>query len=342
MMISATSGFFTSSQANNCAPRRPLFQRTLCTTLLFLNNNSNNNDINSNLAVEGILNRRNILKALSGAVISIPILLEAYARIGSIQTDIDIDVFQSSDEGVLASPSPPPRGSNNSATESSGSLMKDVREVTIIFHGAGGQDVNTDELLKALSNTNTRNRGGIVKMVDWSADSADILQASVKGSTIGTRMANALLRNHLNDDSKQHIQTIHVIGISVGAFPANSFLQTLNEGLQNRNKAYLQLTLLDPFQQKAVLGVGYGNQNFGKGADYAQQFLNTDDPVPSTNEPLQYCSTVDVTSLRPGDVFGHDWPLVYYAKMLKEGSSNRSNGIVPLEERREIGSLEVL
>jgi hypothetical protein len=92
----------------------------------------------------------------------------------------------------------------------------------------------------------------------------------------------------------------------------------------------LQLTLLDPFTQRGVLGVNWGTRNFGKNADYAQQFLNTDDPVPSTNEPCDNCAVWDVTGperrkREEGDVFGHDWPLVYYTKyennvgMVEEG-----------------------
>jgi len=90
-------------------------------------------------------------------------------------------------------------------------------------------------------------------------------------------------------------------------------------------------------------GPGFGANPCGgpcicccNGADYAEQYLNTDDPVLSTNKPLQKCATVDVTSLRPPEIFGHDWPLVYYTQTLK------GNGIVAHEERRTIGSVEML
>lgn len=212
-------------------------------------------------------------------------------------------------------------------------------EITIIFHGAGGEDENTDALQRALSSKGSK---GIVKMIDWSADSSDILQASVKGAKIGSQIGR-LIVNKLDgrDDSTTKERNIHVIGISVGAFAANSLSQTLNSQLNSstRKKTYLQLTLLDPFQQKAVLGLNYGNRNFGKGLDFAQQYLNTDDPVPSTNAPLQYCSTVDVTSLRPDEIFGHDWPLVYYTQQIQK---NKIVEIVPPEQRGKAGSLQVL
>ena len=36
-------------------------------------------------------------------------------------------------------------------------------------------------------------------------------------------------------------------------------------------------------------------RNFGRDADFAEQFLNTDDIAPSTNEPLPLCYCYDVT-----------------------------------------------
>jgi hypothetical protein len=129
------------------------------------------------------------------------------------------------------------------------------------------------------------------------------------------------------------------IGISVGAFPASAMVQELHKTLKPsiRRNICIQLTLLDPFQQKAVLGVNFGRFNFGKGADYAQQYLNTDDPVPSTNDPLPNCVSIDITSLRPNNILGHDWPLIYYTHELNNIDSNRDGiGIVPKEERRNI------
>ena len=65
----------------------------------------------------------------------------------------------------------------------------------------------------------------------------------------------------------------------------------------------------------------YGMENFGLGIDFAEQFLNTDDPVPTTNDPLPLCSCVDVTGaeerksfvLPEGETM-HCWPLVYFAR----------------------------
>jgi len=185
---------------------------------------------------------------------------------------------------------------------------------TIVFHGANGPDANTDALIDALALADGNNNG--------------------------------------RDRVKMVASKIHVIGISVGAFAADSFAQSLKRkevGTDVEN--YVQLTLLDPFSLKGALGIGYGDREFGKAVDYAQQYLNTDDPVPSTNRPLQKCATIDVTSLRPPEIFGHDWPLVYYTQWLTASSSSRNNNadrqssswvIIPREEQREKGSVEVL
>ena len=59
------------------------------------------------------------------------------------------------------------------------------------------------------------------------------------------------------------------------------------------------LSLTDPFTQRAdEVGApdktdGFGMQNYGKSADYAEHYLNADDIVPSTSAPLQsFCFDV--------------------------------------------------
>ena len=61
------------------------------------------------------------------------------------------------------------------------------------------------------------------------------------------------------------------------------------------DEPHVRLTLLDPFTSRGVWGSTYGQDNFGLDVDFAEQFLNTDDPVPITNDPLPLCSCVDVT-----------------------------------------------
>lgn len=281
------------------------------------------------------LSRKKILATIGGVGVSIPLLLETYARSGGVQ-----------------SIKKPGWAFTDSEVSNLGENI--VRDITVIFHGAGGEDAYTDDLLKTLCKSIDGDGTNIVKMINWEADSADILQASVKGAKIGKELAKTLCSSIYasGDSNASRVTNIHAIGISVGAFAADSFLDALSK--ENKSTAkkkntpvknfHCQLTLLDPFQQKAVLGVGYGNKYFGiadRGVDYAQQYLNTDDPVPSTNAPLQHCATIDVTALRPPEIFGHDWPLVYYTEELKR-NANAGNGIVPADKQSSRGSLKIL
>jgi hypothetical protein len=290
--------------------------------------NQGRDDFSDDLKVIGggsnssrFLSRRNILQTITGSILIIPVVLESYARSGTIHSKLDI--FQSQ------------LNSGNKSWEIWDNWTKDV---AIIFHGAGGQDSNTDALLKVLKDRCLDNTSSCIKMVDWSKDSKNLLQASVKGCKIGTTLGQEV-KNLIEGGGSPAIRNIHVIGISVGAFPASAMVQELHKTLKPsiRRNICIQLTLLDPFQQKAVLGVNFGRFNFGKGADYAQQYLNTDDPVPSTNDPLPNCVSIDITSLRPNNILGHDWPLIYYTHELNNIDSNRDGiGIVPKEERRNI------
>lgn len=119
------------------------------------------------------------------------------------------------------------------------------------------------------------------------------------------------------------LRTVHVVGISVGAFAADTCTVALKDGLRAGSTSkgapergevpYVRLTLLDPFTWRGVLGFGYGRKHFGRAADFAVQLLNTDDKVPSTNRPLPRCFTYDVTKAKkafhlPPQYDGHNWP----------------------------------
>ena len=188
------------------------------------------------------------------------------------------------------------------------------------------------------------------------------------GQTIGSILCNGYGYEYESEYQSSssfeflELESVHCIGISVGGFAANACIAELNRRrLQLRSKSksntnvvssssssssspslsssspspFLKLTLLDPFTSRGAIPIPsaykYGANNFGKTADCAIQYLNTDDPVPTTNEPLPLCACVDVTALRPrgdnsvgsgsvgdeSEIFGHDWPLVYYSRLIR-------------------------
>ena len=107
-------------------------------------------------------------------------------------------------------------------------------------------------------------------------------------------------------------------------------------------RGHARLTLLDPFTARGVLEVplqrSWGMAHYGEAADYCEVFVNTDDPVPSTNGlAFKHAVTYDVTgnTLRaawqppPGETM-HGWPVAYVGR----------TATTPVESRGEVALLE--
>ena len=207
-------------------------------------------------------------------------------------------------------------------------------DLVLIFPGAGGPDQFTDELETTLTNYLNKktsdsaplmnlfsrpSKGTVVKTLDWQEFRGSLLTAAYDGEAFGEEVGEIIWNDSME------CKSIHCIGISVGAFAANACMSTLNkkrtENESTSQNTYLRLTLLDPFTSRGVGGSSYGDKHFGLEADYAEQYLNTDDPVPSTNEALSLCTTYDVTGAQERNDFElpenesmHCWPLVYFAR----------------------------
>mmetsp|Transcript_13680 Transcript_13680/g.20557 ORF Transcript_13680/g.20557 Transcript_13680/m.20557 type:complete len:290 (+) Transcript_13680:95-964(+) len=217
-------------------------------------------------------------------------------------------------------------------------------DLVLIFPGAGGPDKFTDELETTLTTYLNKKKNNapsfmnlfsadpkaktVVKTLDWQDFRGSILTAAYDSEAFGEEVGSILCNQSIECNS------IHCVGISVGAFAANACISILkkkrSENEPTANKPYLRLTLLDPFTSRGVGGSGYGNTYFGLEADYAEQYLNTDDPVPSTNEPLSLCTTYDVTGAPERDDFElpenesmHRWPLVYFARYGYKNSAGK-------------------
>jgi hypothetical protein len=250
---------------------------------------------------DGALFSRGGFVKIVTTLVALPAVVELYSRIGTVSTKFPNQPF------------PLPRNGS----------WEDVEHATLVFHGAGGQDKYTDELMKSLENKKELQYSS---MVEWSDFSSNLFQSSFNGQRVGREAAERLLKQASN------LKTVQLIGISVGAFAADAAstkIRDLSMTKENGERPFIQLTLLDPFCQRGIFDFGYGNRVFGRSADYAEQFLNTDDPVPSTNSPLANAVCYDVTYLRPSEIFGHDWPLVYYARSKRVGIVYRDNQLVP-------------
>ncbi len=192
---------------------------------------------------------------------------------------------------------------------------------TFIFPGAGGVDELVLELQESKPNS---------VVVDWKDYRGSILTASFDSEAVGEAIAEMVLRSmQTNIKASDGVPNgIQFIGISVGAFAANAAATVVHRELrENKRKdssddtCNVHLVLLDPFCGRGVFGPNYGRDNFGKHATTALQILNTDDPVPTTNDSLPLCYCLDVTDAPekrdfvplPGDSM-HSWPLAYFAR----------------------------
>ena len=139
------------------------------------------------------------------------------------------------------------------------------------------------------------------------------------------------------------LRNIDFIGISVGAFAADSAAKWYHhetiEKIDNKGLPFVhtKLTLLDPFTSKGIFGYHWGIRNFGMtldsnkvlnlrvvndpATDYFEVYLNTDDPVPSTGDPILNANNFDVTDDKskmnfkpPQGESMHSWPVVYLAQ----------------------------
>lgn len=177
----------------------------------------------------------------------------------------------------------------------------------VVFPGAGGPDANTDAILKNVREGDRRRRLRRFSFVfDWSSWRGNLLRAAFDSQAVGRLMAEHFL------STKPRLTHVHVIGVSVGAFAADALVKALKS---KNSKLKVQLTLLDPFCSRGVFHQNYGIVKFGREADFCEQYLNTDDPVPFTNDPLKHAFVYDVTHSAARATFTplpndnmHSWP----------------------------------
>eukprot|EP00592_Proboscia_alata_P014330 CAMPEP_0194393058 /NCGR_PEP_ID=MMETSP0174-20130528/123082_1 /TAXON_ID=216777 /ORGANISM="Proboscia alata, Strain PI-D3" /LENGTH=342 /DNA_ID=CAMNT_0039188693 /DNA_START=566 /DNA_END=1595 /DNA_ORIENTATION=- len=153
---------------------------------------------------------------------------------------------------------------------------------------------------------------------DWSEFRGNVFTAAFDSECVGEGAAEALDVSSKNNQLSAKITSVHSIGVSVGAFAANAFARKYKAQYP---ESHVKLTLLDPFTGRGLFGPNYGRDNFGLDVDVAEQYMNTDDPVPTTNSPLPLCKVYDVTDADERNTFVppkgesmHTWPLVYYSR----------------------------
>jgi hypothetical protein len=250
---------------------------------------------------------------ISVAVASLKSKLDSYARRLSIAIPIAVggtvlatEAYSRIPQDIMFGSSPRP--------------LKPFKEkdLVLIFHGAGGPDKNIQLLYEAVKESDRKQ--GITREVvsyDWSPWMGNLIRASNDAQSVGKIIGEQLAGCEL--------KSLHVIGVSLGAFAADNCAYTLHKQMKklktdSKNSPYIRLTLLDPFTQRGLFDGQYGVKLFGKSASYCEHILNSDDPVPSTNTPITQGYVYDITSAEVRNRFTpvkggsmHSWPIAYCA-----------------------------
>jgi hypothetical protein len=185
----------------------------------------------------------------------------------------------------------------------------DTRTVVLLFHGTRGRD---EPYLTEISRTFAANADAdtaVLKYV-WSPYSDNQFRARANATTIGTTLGQQLA-------TLDNLEHIRLVAHSAGAYILDPLCDAYKASATA--PADIEMTLIDPIGIKGAWDFGYGYRNHGRCADFAAAYINTDDPTPGTNAPLQNAYNVDVTDAAGHEIFadgGHRWPLKYYLDRL--------------------------
>ena len=186
-----------------------------------------------------------------------------------------------------------------------------VRRIVLIFHGRGGAE---EPAIGALAARFAALAAGqpdfaVVRYV-WAPHSETRFRSAVNGARVGAVLGQQLA-------GLPGLEYVHVIGHSAGAYLLDPLCEALRVG--GGRDVRIEMTFLDPIGFAGAFDVGYGARNFGRCADYAEAYINTDDPAPATRAPLRHAWNLDVTHAPERANYGgggHRWPVQYYLDRL--------------------------
>lgn len=228
--------------------------------------------------------------------------------------------------------------------------LRGQRDVVLIFHGRGGEDRETDALRAAVLASDAA--AGLARAVlcfNWEQwIDQDPTRLSRVAQDVGARLGRALAAE------APQLRSLHVVGTSAGGFVANQCVSDYVEASKGLQRARVRLSLTDSFTagppdsdgplrgldgfasiDASTIAAARRAELFGRDADFAEHFVNTDDPVPYTSTPLPLCYCYDVTAAaerasfplpgggRTGSIpkdlllraLGyHNWPMAYMAQ----------------------------
>lgn len=209
------------------------------------------------------------------------------------------------------------------------------QHVYLHFHGRGGPDREDADLqARIIEQDKAAGLDRFVHVFVWRRwlDAATAERISYTGQALGRKLGQALAQ-------RKGLRSLHVSATSAGGFAGNECIAAY-VAAAGPERATTRLTLCDPFCARAdEVGAPWddgrrtsGARLFGRDADFAEHFLNSDDIVPSTNFALPLCYCYDVTGSAERASFPppssgnflqdvglrllgyHNWPIGYVAR----------------------------
>ena len=150
--------------------------------------------------------------------------------------------------------------------------------------------------------------------LEWKPYSDSTFRCSVDGLRIGKIIGHELA-------TSKNLESMHLIGHSCGSF----VIQGICEAVKSvRKDIIIQTTYLDPVSVYGGLFWDYGIDNFGCCSDFSDAYIDTEDPIPGSNELIPHAITFDVTEVREKAKFEglpHVWPTAYYLNLVRSGKN---------------------
>ena len=204
-------------------------------------------------------------------------------------------------------------------------LQPGVRNLVLVMHGSFGAQEPTLLALETQLRALTASRPHFqITRYGWAPWSDNILRAGSHGAQIGTQLGQHLASAIQQGSSRASpAMTVHLVAHSAGAYLLEPLCTQLRRDLAaSGTTIFIRMTFLDPIGLRGLLQRGWGAEHFGRCADDAEAWINTDDSAPATDRWLQHAWNVDVTRAEGRADFagdGHRWPVQYYLGQLTLG-----------------------
>ena len=194
----------------------------------------------------------------------------------------------------------------------------DARGLLFIAHGHANNPSHWPaRLIQAIRSSDAEISLWDIYAHDWEAEADKLLSAARSGHAIGRQLARRLVARG------DQYEVLHLIGQRMGAHLTQGFA---DEYRRLGGRAFIHMTFMDPFLIRGVFGFGHGVRQFGRGADFAENFIVRNEPVLGSNRYLRHAHNTDISALvredLKDDFWGpHWWVVEYYRQSVVNGWS---------------------